>query len=134
MDVTVRIPGESASEDVRALRRWLVVDDEFRGRVSLVDAAPQPGRLGVPIDMLAVSLGSGGALTTLVSALVAWIRHRTGDISIVVQRPDGGSIEVSAQRLRGMDPGAVRTLVDDLAQKLSGGQAADHGEDSGGRG
>ena len=154
MDVTVSAPGQ----DVHALRRWLLDEDLLRGRVSLLDGTPRPGHLGTATDMLSVALGSGGAVTALSYALVAWVRQRSGDVRVVVKRPDGSGVEVSAERLRGLDAQAVRTLVSEMTTSLSlpsagdpsagdpssgdpssggassgGSEESEHGRDSGGR-
>ncbi|MGH3801175.1 MAG: effector-associated constant component EACC1 [Pseudonocardiaceae bacterium] len=47
MDVTVSVVGRDAAvEELRSLFTWLAGDEEFRGRVRLVETAPEPGTLG----------------------------------------------------------------------------------------
>jgi Effector Associated Constant Component 1 len=120
MEIGVTLAGARAGEDARALRRWLADEEDLRGRVRLVDQPPEPGTLGAVVDTLLVGLGSGGAVTAFAAGLVSWIRHRTGDTQAVVRRPDGTEIEVTAERVRGLDVVGVRALVEDLS-RLAGG-------------
>ena len=52
----------------------------------------------------------------LASAVVAWLRYRTSDLTCRITRPDGGAVEVLAKRVR--DPASVRALVAELADLL----------------
>ena len=52
----------------------------------------------------------------MASAVVAWLRYRTSDLTCRITRPDGGAVEVLAKRVR--DPVSVRALVAELADLL----------------
>ncbi len=71
--------------------------------------------------MLAIALAPGGVSAVLASAVIAWMRHRTGEVVCKLTRRDGTSVEVSAQRVRGTDMAEVRELVAELARTLEGG-------------
>jgi Effector Associated Constant Component 1 len=101
VDIAVTVLGGSDGDEVRGLRRWLGVEDEFRGRIQLLEPGPEPGQLGTLADTLIVGLGSGGAATVMASALVPWVRHRTGDTRAVLRKPDGREIDLAAQRISG---------------------------------
>ena len=60
----------------------------------------------------------------LASAAVAWMRHRTGEVVCKLTKPDGTTMEVSAQRVRGSDVAEVRELVGELARMLDDGSGA----------
>jgi Effector Associated Constant Component 1 len=107
-------------DDLRSLREWLVMEDELRGRVDLATPPPREGVLGSVADVLVAALGSGGAVTVLISVLISWIRHRTQDVSFEVVREDGSSIKVDAKRVRGTDTAALQELVTAYAQSLEG--------------
>lgn len=119
MDVTVGVAGRDATvEELRSLSTWLAGEAEFRGRVRLVEAAPEPGTLGGWPQAVVVALGQGGAVTVLASAVIAWIRHRTSDVTCTVTRPDGTSVELTATRVRSADLAGVGELVEQVAAAL----------------
>ncbi|MGH3899690.1 MAG: effector-associated constant component EACC1 [Pseudonocardiaceae bacterium] len=66
MDVTASVAGrDAAGEELRSLSAWLAGEEEFRGRVRLVEAAPEPGTLGGWPEAVVVALSQGGAVTVL---------------------------------------------------------------------
>ena len=83
--------------DAFALKAWFDDVPELRGR-SAVDIGPtQVGELGGASDVLVVALGSGGAVSVLVSALVRWfsVRSRPRPLKLTVtQGKKKVSIEV----------------------------------------
>jgi Effector Associated Constant Component 1 len=132
VDIKVTLVGPQAGDEARELRHWLTYEAELRGRVRLIEPAPEPGSLGALVDTLVVSLGPGGA-TAFATALVSWIRHRTGDTRAVVRQPDGTQVEVSARRVRGLDAAAVRSIVQDVSRSVraNGGEIGDDGDPTG---
>jgi hypothetical protein len=128
VDLAVTVEAREPGAAVRALREWLVAEPVLRGRVRLVQPAPQPGSLGGVVEALTVALGQGGAATALVSVLVAWIRRRVGDVSVTLTRPDGTSVKVDATHVRGLDSDGVADLVADIARSLDGTAEESDGE------
>jgi hypothetical protein len=119
VEVTITAVGEDPP-DLRSLREWLVQEDELRGRVKLVEPAPQSGSLGATLDALLVVLGPGGAATILAGALISWIRHRRPpEARYEITLPDGTSVKLSTRQVRGMDADAVRKLVADVSQAVT---------------
>ena len=118
MDVTVTVTGSGDARDLGALGDWLRDEPELRGRVRLADKPPVPGSMGGLADALTVAVGPGAAATVFASALVTWIRHRTGSARYRLTRRDGTVIEVSAEHVRGLDAAAVRQQVSDLVRAL----------------
>jgi membrane-associated two-gene conflict system component 1 (EACC1) len=132
MDVTVSVAGRDAAvEELRSLFTWLAGEEEFRGRVRLVEAVPEPGTLGGWPEAVVVALSQGGAVTVLASAVIAWIRHRTSEVTCTVTRPDGTSVELTATRVRRADLAGVASLVEQVAAALSDGDAEGGREESG---
>jgi hypothetical protein len=69
---------------------------------------PRPGQLGAVSETLVVALGSGGAITVLVStlagALKTWLSlPRRSDVKIRIRRADGNSVEIDAKRVKAGD-------------------------------
>ncbi|HSZ29664.1 MAG TPA: hypothetical protein VK784_07900 [Pseudonocardiaceae bacterium] len=122
MDVRISVVGRDAAvEELRSLFTWLAGDEEFRGRVRLVEAAPEPGTLGGWPEAVLVALSQGGAVTILVSAVITWIRYRTSKVTCTMTRPDGTSVELTATRVRGTDLAGVGELVEQVASVLGDG-------------
>ncbi|MGH3930399.1 MAG: effector-associated constant component EACC1 [Pseudonocardiaceae bacterium] len=118
MSVTGR---DAAVEELRSLFSWLAAEEEFRGRVRLTEAAPEPGTLGGWPEAVVVALSQGGAVTVLASAVIVWIRHRTSAVTCTLTRPDGKSIELTATQVRGTDLAGVSELVKQVAAALDDG-------------
>ncbi|MFJ9866645.1 hypothetical protein [Streptomyces sp. NPDC101165] len=120
--------GEGADADeTRSLLAWLTEADELRGRVTPQEGPPVPGTLGPVLDGLVVALGSGGAVTGLTTALVAWIRSRHSNVTVKATRPDGASLEISTKLVGPMTPQELRTFVTDTSRILETGREADGG-------
>jgi hypothetical protein len=129
MDVTVSVVGRDAGgEELRSLFTWLAGEDEFRGQVRLVEAAPEAGTLGGWPEAVVVALGQGGAVTVLASAVIAWVRHRTSEVTCMVSRPDGTSVQLTAARVRSTDLAGVGELVEQVAAALGDGDTGDSAE------
>ena len=79
--VTISLAGDDAPE-LASLYTWLQRDDEFRGMVHPVKAAPQSGEMGGITQALIVTLGSGGTITVLAGTLSAWLSARRTRISV----------------------------------------------------
>lgn len=123
MDLIVAISGPEASDETRSLHAWLADDEELRGLARLAGGAAQPGTLGPAAETLAVALGPGGATAALATALVAWLRHRTSDVTITARGNDGRELRLSAKRVHGMSPERLSELTTRLASDL--GELAD---------
>lgn len=125
MDVTVSVAGRDAAvEELRSLFTWLTTEEEFRGRVQLVEVAPEPGSLGGWPEELVVAISQGGSVTVLASAVIAWIRYRTSEVTCTLTRPDGTSVELTAARVRSTDVAGVGELVEQVAATLGNGDIA----------
>ncbi|WP_405944362.1 hypothetical protein OG372_16040 [Streptomyces sp. NBC_01020] len=131
MDLRVTAEGGGHGGDLRAILEWLTDVDELRGRVTAQELPPVPGTLGPVLDALAVAVGQGGAATGLVTALVSWMRGHRSDVTVKVTRPDGASVELSAQRVRLLGDQELRLLVADAAKALNASAAASS-DDTGG--
>lgn len=129
MDVTINVAGpDAAGEDLRDLFRSLRTEEEFRGRVELVEAAPEPGTMGGWPDSVVVALSQGGAVTVLAGAVITWIRYRTSTMTVTMSRPEGTSVRLDLDRVRDMDPAEVAKLVEQTAAALGEGARAGSAE------
>lgn len=131
--VTLATAGADAAGDdgAAALAAWLEADDELRGYVRREPAPLPEGALGAELAQLVVSLGSSGAVTAMASVVIAWLRRRTGSVSVRLTRPDGSAVELSAERVRALDAAGVRGQVDQLVAAV---WPADQGHDDSARG
>ncbi|WP_214322928.1 effector-associated constant component EACC1 [Nonomuraea sediminis] len=128
-EATASSPDEQASSDLlRDLRVWLSGEPQLRGRVRLVDGQGGDGALsgGLP-EALQVVLGTGGALASLSTVVIAWLGTRkTGEITVAVSRsgdPAGDArVELSVKGVKGLDLAATRALTEHVTALLS-----DHG-------
>jgi hypothetical protein len=128
MDVTVTVLDGRGGDDLRDLGAWLSDQEELRGRVSVVGRPAPSGSLGGLADTLVASLAPGGVAGAFATALVAWIRYRTGNFRTVVRRADGSQVELTAERVRGLDAQALRTAVGELTRTLEGGTGVVDGD------
>jgi hypothetical protein len=92
---TVDIRIDEAVDKLRLLARWLRDEDEFRGRVNLVESVPVAGQMGGFTDALTVIVTSGTA-TTLVSSVFAWLGRRSeaNVVSLKLNNADGCQLEL----------------------------------------
>jgi hypothetical protein len=110
---------EQTGDELRKLRKWLVGEDDLRGRVRVVERAPEPGMLGSWPEALNVALAPGGAVAVLVGAVIAWIRNSRGDLSLKLTRSDGTSAEVRAKRVRELAASEIPVYVEHLSRMLA---------------
>lgn len=77
------------------LANWLRAEDELRGRVSLAGGPVAPGHMGVVDDVVQVAVGSGGAVTVLVTSLFAWLHHRRSAqrVTMRITLDNGATVE-----------------------------------------
>jgi hypothetical protein len=118
VSVTVTALGAQASDELRSLRQWLIAEEELRGHVRLAAPDDEPGSLGSVTSTLIAALGQSGAAGVFAATLIAWIRHRTSDVTYKLTRPDGTAMEIAARRIRGLDAEGIRALTADLARSL----------------
>ncbi|ACU36122.1 hypothetical protein KCV87_09120 [Actinosynnema pretiosum subsp. pretiosum] len=108
---TATLRTDGATEDVRALARWLRDGDGLRGRVSLADGQAAPGGAGqdgAAQDAALVVLTSATA-PALVRWLFDWLKHcRTArQVSLTVRGADGREVELTC----GSTTDAARVLA-----------------------
>jgi hypothetical protein len=120
MEVGLTVVGDDATAGMRSLEAWLAGHDELRGRVRPVVTVPQPGTMGSVADVLMVALGQGGVATAMASVLISWIRRQSGKVSVNVTHPDGTTITLSADHVRGLTTEEVRSVITQLGTTLDG--------------
>lgn len=87
---------KAAPENLNALAEWLNSEDELRGRVAPVRSAPEPGTMGVPVELLTVALGSGGAGAVLLRSICTWLTRRGPEVSISLKDGRGREFTFSS--------------------------------------
>jgi len=88
-----------------SLSQWLSSEDELRGRVRPLRPPAGPGQMGATVELLTVTLGSGGAGVVLVRSLCTWLAQRRLDVSVLIKDADGRTVTVTVARAR--DPESV---------------------------
>ena len=104
-ELHLAVASEDSGSPLLALRDWLASENELRGRVRVRQRPPDPGEMGAALDVLAVAVGSGGAVGVLVRSLLSWLGGRRADVVVTVSAPDGRQITVEVRRTS--DPQAV---------------------------
>jgi hypothetical protein len=104
-ELHLAVASPDSGSHLLALRDWLASEDELRGRVRVHRRPPNPGEMGAVLDVLAVAVGSGGAVGVLIRSLLSWLGGRRADVIVTVSAPDGRQITVEVRRTS--DPQAV---------------------------
>jgi len=104
----------------------------MRGRVGLVEGEPVPGTLaGGIVEALTVGVGSGGAVSVLVSGIVSWLRQlarqRRPDVpaEVTLKFADGGSVTIVTAVAQAWTPAELGEQIDHLAGLVSARVRAD---------
>lgn len=116
MHLVLTLDGADADE-LRDLHRALAAEPDLRGRVALRHRPPAPGHLGPIVEAVEVALAPGGALTVVSGAVLVWLRHRRSSVKIKLTRGKD-TVELTAHRVRGLDPAALSELTAELAATL----------------
>lgn len=91
MEADVRVSGGDGAEELADLWAWMRVERDLAGMVRPVRRPISEGELGGVIDVLAVALGSGGAVTALASSLTAWLKTRRHDVTVTITTAEGSA-------------------------------------------
>ena len=119
MRVRATVDGADGEAQLEGLARWLRQEPELRGLVVLQRGAAPGGAMGPLADAVETALGSAGVGAALVSSVLAWLRHRTGDVRVTLTRTGAENrIEITASRLRKLDSTQVRALAADALNLL----------------
>ncbi|MGC4952706.1 effector-associated constant component EACC1 [Actinomadura citrea] len=103
--------------DLESLVDWLQGESEFRGKVTVSSKVPEDGHLGSVPQALVVALGSGGAVSVLVTTLKGWLSlPRRSSVKIKVIGKDGTEIEIDAKNIREK---RIDALVDEVLNRES---------------
>ncbi|WP_369185145.1 hypothetical protein [Streptomyces sp. Y1] len=89
-DVTITLDSANALDDRLALNSWLQHERGLQGRVHATHAIPTENDLGAALELLTVSLSSGGIATVLAGSLATWLQSRRTPtkVRITITRAD----------------------------------------------
>ena len=121
-EIWIRLTGVSSGDSLRDLRDWLSQDSELRGRIVLRERPPVRGPVSPGfVEALTVGLGSGGAITVMVSGIVSWVRHlgaqrrQTFPAEIRLEFADGSSVHIVTETAAGWTQAELAEQVNTLA-------------------
>jgi Effector Associated Constant Component 1 len=114
MDAEIRVSSGDDVAEFAALWAWLRGERALVGTVRAEQKPPAETELGGVFDVLAVSLGSGGAGVALAKSLVTWLQTRRSDVRITVTGPSG---EVTLEANRVKDGDALLLLREILSER-----------------
>ncbi|WP_155129091.1 effector-associated constant component EACC1 [[Actinomadura] parvosata] len=99
MNVMISISANDRVRELASLAAWLQSQRDLQGNVRAVSEKPRERELGGMVELLAVTLSSGGAGLALSRSLVAWLSNRHTDVSITITT-ESGTIKLDALRTR----------------------------------
>lgn len=121
----IEIEGDDSAGELGSLMEWLAEVDELRGAVRPVHAPPPAGALGPVLEALDVLVGPGGVAAAVTTSLVAWLRHRAGSVRVRVRKPDGTTVTLDAEKVRGLSADDVHAQVEQLLRAVEEPEAED---------
>jgi hypothetical protein len=106
----------------------------LRGRIRLVEREPPRGTLSSGIvEAVSVGLGSGGAITVLISGAVSWLRQLASPgqqpvpTELTMTLPNSGSVTIKTSVARAWTQAELAGQIDRLVQQLGDAETADAG-------
>jgi hypothetical protein len=91
MEADLRVSGGDEAEELADLWEWMRVERDLGGKVRPIWRPPGEGELGGVFEVLAVALGSGGAVTALAASLTAWLKTRRPDVTVTITTTKGSA-------------------------------------------
>lgn len=102
--LSVEITLDEAPHVLESLAQWLKLEDDLRGRVHPKTSQIEPGEMGGVLQIIAVAVSSGGAISILVQSLFAWLSTRkSGQIHLRLTREDGREAELTFNGAHNLD-------------------------------
>jgi hypothetical protein len=125
-EIVLALPDGSSGDWLRGLSDYLGYESELRGHLRLVESEPARGTLSSGIvEALTVGLGSGGAITVLVSGLVSWLRQlapreqQPVPAEVTLTFPNGGSVAIKTSVAREWTQAELAQQIDRLVKQIS---------------
>lgn len=110
--VAVAVEGPDRTADLEALSGWLSAEPDLRGLITSAQGSPAHDELGLVADVLVAAVGAGGALSVLVSSLKTFLSQPRGaKVCLKLTRPDGTTVELTADRVRSNSLAELVALV-----------------------
>jgi hypothetical protein len=129
-EIALALPDGSSGDQWRSLRDWLGWESELRGHIELVESGAVPGTLGSGlVEALTVGVGSGGAVTVLISAIVSWLRQLGGrgrqlvPVEVTMTLPQGGSLTINTSVAREWTQAELGDQIDRMVRQVSAGMS-----------
>jgi hypothetical protein len=133
-EIVLALPDGSSGDWLRGLGDYLGYESELCGRIRLMESEPVRGTLSSGIvEAVTVGLGSGGAITVLVSGAVSWLRQLAPQgqqpvpTELTMTLPNSGSVTVKTAVTRAWTQAELGEQIDRLVHQLSDADPADAG-------
>jgi hypothetical protein len=131
--IVLALPEGASGEQLRSLRDWLGHQGDLRGRIGDIEGKPGAEALGGGLmKALSVAVGSGGAITILVSGVISWLRQVAGQrraaalpgsapvpTEVTMEFADGSSIKISTAVAQAWTAAELSVQIDTLARAVT---------------
>jgi hypothetical protein len=123
--VDLRLDVDGDHSDARALTRWLMNEEDLRGRVRRVAGVTDPEAMGTAADIVVplAEAFAAGALTALAESLVNFVAQRRSR-RVTVEVQDGRETLFRIEVRGGDDPQALAGELARIAAARAGGARA----------
>lgn len=125
-EIVIALPNGSSGDWLRSLNDYLGYERELSGRMRLVEGEPGREKLsGGIVEALTVGLGSGGAITVLVSGVVSWLRQlaphgqQPVPAKVTLTLPNGGGVSIEAPSAQEWTQADLGEQIDRIVKRLT---------------
>lgn len=117
-ELTVQIAGHDIGGELNSLYGWFSGESALRARVRLEAGPPEAGTMGAGLAQLIISIGSGGVAPAFAATLIAWIRSRSGAISVELSLRGRRVMRLDAKKVQALTHEQVYELADRISAML----------------
>lgn len=111
----------SSITEAQQLVDWLGGNPTLRGKVTVPTVPVAEGYQGSTSDIVAVALGSGGAVAVLINILPTWLklRRNSGKIRVRFRNKDGEEFDTELEHMQDRDA-ILKDILQFLGDRIDG--------------